>query len=156
MFFSSATLAWMLLIFYLSSLTDEEVGSALSAPPESVTSMIGGTEDQSVPAHLLLYIVLVWMALSALQSWRDTIDRPHRWVLVAAAFAVLYGISDEYHQSFVAGRNASLLDVGFDALGSIMAATVGYGALMWWARNRKTTLGVFNREPIPSPSAEAG
>ena len=76
MFFSSATLAWMLLIFYLSSLTEEEVGSALSAPPESVTSIIGGTEDQSVPAHLLLYFVLVWMALSALQSWRDTIDRP--------------------------------------------------------------------------------
>ena len=75
---------------------------------------------------------------------------------MAAAFAVLYGITDEFHQSFVAGRNASLLDVGFDALGSIMAATVGYGALMWWARNRKTTLGVFNREPIPRPSAEAG
>jgi len=146
----------MLLIFYLSSLTDDEVGSALSVPRGTVSSMFRGTEYASVAAHLFLYSVLVWTALSALQSWKDITDRPFRWVLVAAAFAVLYGITDEFHQSFVAGRSASELDVGFDALGSIAAATLGYGALTWWTRSRKAAPVVFGSEAIPRHTTKAG
>jgi VanZ family protein len=35
--------------------------------------------------------------------------------------AVIFALSDEFHQSFVAGRNASLVDVGIDATGSLAA-----------------------------------
>ena len=44
--------------------------------------------------------------------------------------AVLYAATDEYHQGFVAGRDASFKDFGVDALGAAAA-----GLLIWlWAR----------------------
>jgi VanZ family protein len=40
----------------------------------------------------------------------------------AAAIALLYAISDEYHQSFVPHRTATPIDVGIDAAGIAAAA----------------------------------
>jgi VanZ family protein len=59
------------------------------------------------------------------------VDHPTRgriaWVL-----AVLYAISDEYHQSFVPGRSAWIVDILIDALGSV------FGILGWYFFNRKS------------------
>ncbi len=41
-------------------------------------------------------------------------------VIMAAIFAVLYAISDEWHQKFVPGRSASIWDVAIDAAGVIL------------------------------------
>jgi VanZ family protein len=41
---------------------------------------------------------------------------------VAFALAVAYGAVDEYHQTFVAGRNGSPIDVAIDAAGAGLAA----------------------------------
>ncbi len=64
-------------------------------------------------AHMLGYGLLAasyWRAL----GWGDR-RRPLAWLL-----AVLYAATDEFHQSFVAGRNASVLDVlVFDNLGAL-------------------------------------
>ena len=42
--------------------------------------------------------------------------------LAALAIAVLYAVSDEFHQSFVEGRNGSPLDVGIDTVGAAISA----------------------------------
>ncbi len=47
----------------------------------------------------------------------------YRWVL-ALLMAVLFALSDEYHQSFVEGRTSSLRDVAIDAAGAAAALTV--------------------------------
>ena len=39
----------------------------------------------------------------------------------AAALTILYAITDELHQGTVAGRHASPVDVGFDAVGAVIA-----------------------------------
>jgi hypothetical protein len=39
---------------------------------------------------------------------------------IAWLLAVAYAITDEFHQSFVPGRNASPVDVGIDALGAFI------------------------------------
>lgn len=44
----------------------------------------------------------------------------------------LYGISDEYHQSFVPGRDVSALDALADGVGGFLAAQM----LFWWDRAR--------------------
>jgi len=45
-----------------------------------------------------------------------------RFVLARAALlAILYGLSDEYHQQFVPGREADLADVAADAVGAVVA-----------------------------------
>lgn len=47
-------------------------------------------------------------------------------VLAAAAAATLYGLSDEWHQSFVADRSAEAADLLADAVGAVLGAAA-YG-----------------------------
>jgi len=47
-----------------------------------------------------------------------------RFICFAAGIAILYGISDEIHQSFVPGRFSSVYDVIADAIGAFAGATV--------------------------------
>lgn len=52
---------------------------------------------------------------------------PNRNYKLAWFLAVLYSLTDEFHQSFVPGRRASLIDVFvFDNLGAIVALFLHY------------------------------
>lgn len=52
---------------------------------------------------------------------------PNRNYKLAWLLAVLYSLTDEFHQSFVPGRRASLIDVFvFDNLGAIIALFLHY------------------------------
>ena len=48
----------------------------------------------------------------------------YRWLL-ALLMAVLFALSDEFHQSFIEGRNSSLIDVMIDTGGAMVALTIG-------------------------------
>ena len=75
-------------------------------------------------AHLLGYALL---ALAYLRAFDNDISKWRMiWLL-----AFLYAASDEFHQSFVAGRGATMMDVGIDSIGA------GLG-LLWAARRNKT------------------
>ena len=62
-------------------------------------------------------------ALLAALWWRALRTRvPHRRALVLGfVIAVLYAVSDEFHQTFESGRNGSPIDVGIDAAGALTA-----------------------------------
>ena len=47
-------------------------------------------------------------------------------------FMLLWSVSDEYHQSFVPGRDSSAGDVVADMIGFTIACAL----LQWWARRR--------------------
>ena len=97
---------WAAVIFTLSSM------SGLPAPPSGFTDK---------HAHVVTYGVLC-----ALVVWGLTDRAPGRttWSVsaVAAVLATLYGVSDEWHQSFVPGRDVSVLDLAADASGAVVAA----------------------------------
>lgn len=99
---------WAAVIFALSSI------SALPAPP-------GGLTDKH--AHFLTYGLL-----GTLLGWGITDRDPSRttWAVAAAVVALcaLYGASDEWHQSFVPGREVSALDLAADTAGAAVAAIV--------------------------------
>jgi VanZ family protein len=61
--------------------------------------------------------ILVFRAFRA----GSTEPRVLRWALYSVLFVVLFAISDEYHQSYVAGRTPAFLDVGLDTLGGLFA-----------------------------------
>ena len=61
--------------------------------------------------------LLAWRGLAVITSWQ----RPWAWAL---ALAVLYAMTDEFHQGFVAGRHPSPVDVGIDAAGALIAIAV--------------------------------
>lgn len=98
-----ALLGWAALIFVLSSFPN---------PPGP-----RGPEWQSYAAHTVEYAVFAFLAMRLLAVAWPAVPG-YRLALAAWLLAVLYGLSDELHQAFVPGRDASLLDVAFDALGA--------------------------------------
>jgi VanZ family protein len=75
-------------------------------------------------SHLLAYAVmavLVWRTFSHHLSAYQTL------AFVTVAFCSFYGVTDEYHQSFIEGRNSDIADWFADTLGAVIAAAVmGY------------------------------
>ncbi|HVN48712.1 MAG TPA: VanZ family protein [Bacteroidota bacterium] len=74
-------------------------------------------------AHLTEYFI---SGLLLFRAFRSGSDERHagRWVLYSFIVLVLLASSDEYHQSFVGGRSASIVDVGIDAIGGIAALAI--------------------------------
>ncbi len=60
-------------------------------------------------------------AFLSLAYARGLNPKSQRGVILCWLLAILYALSDEYHQMFVPGRNSSLVDVGIDAAGSLAA-----------------------------------
>jgi VanZ family protein len=100
---------WALLIF------------ALSSRSEVPTPEVFGFDKV---AHFGTWAVL--SALIANAIWCPGTDPSRRTVVWAIALAALYGASDEFHQSFVPGRDVSLFDLGADALGACAGAWAWY------------------------------
>ena len=120
---SGATLGWMGFIFYLSSLSQAHASQPLESP---VISWLGVL--RSYAAHIVLYGILASLAQASLWAWEP--DYRFRWVLAAAIFAAVYGISDEYHQSLV-GRSGSIADAAVNTLGASGAATSLWLIRLW-------------------------
>ena len=74
--------------------------------------------------HIILFSGLAAFLQLAILGWDFEINL--RWVIAVSVLSSLYGISDEYHQSFVTGRHASLADVFIYSISSTVTAT-----LMW-------------------------
>ena len=59
-----------------------------------------------------------------------TFRQPERWNTRSAVSAVivagLFSLTDEYHQSFVPGRTASIKDCGIDTFGALVGITLLY------------------------------
>jgi VanZ family protein len=65
----------------------------------------------------------LYFALTLLWFWALRPALPYPTALaLAGLIALLYGISDEYHQSFVEGRDGRPLDVGIDLIGIALAS----------------------------------
>ena len=101
-------LSVMGLIFFLSSLPSSEVPGLLFPGSDKLL-------------HGTAYAVLATAALFAVPDGLR--QRSPGWTaLLVFLFSCLYGISDELHQSFVPGRDASLLDLAADAAGAAFVA----------------------------------
>lgn len=96
--FRCLSLLWMGTIFYLSSLTGRE----LSDLP-AVNEIIG---------HGFLYFVLGLLLYFSFRKRQGPLT-------VLTAF--LYGLSDEFHQSFVPGRTPEISDLLVDTLAALLA-----------------------------------
>ncbi|MCC6673677.1 MAG: VanZ family protein [Thermomicrobiales bacterium] len=128
-----APLVVMAIIFALSSRS-------------SLPDLDGGRGMQSIAGHFTVYAALgATLAL----LFRSLGWRTGRVILVAIAICVLYGISDEFHQSFVPNRSVEGKDILVDFLGSI----AGSVAMLWWIRSRAAASATSDADPIP-PAGE--
>jgi hypothetical protein len=108
------TIGYCLLIFILSSISR----GVYMPSPFGVDKVV----------HFVEYGVLGFLLARLIANAQSGFSR---WFLLglAAILATLYGISDEVHQAFVPGRNASLWDVVADGLGGLMGAVVYKGTI---------------------------
>jgi VanZ family protein len=83
-------------------------------------------------AHFLEYGVLAFLAARAFSSSSAPLLR-RRWFLISLLLVVIYSISDEYHQSFVPSRGASIYDSVIDTLGGLTALLLYYA---WRSKRR--------------------
>lgn len=79
--------------------------------------------------HMLEYGALAITCFFAIPASLQINNRTTT-ALAVVGFAFLYGLSDEFHQSFVPFRDSSFLDVIADTLGAALVAIV------WWWRVR--------------------
>lgn len=101
-------LAWMALLFLLSH------------QPALPTPQLFAHQDKLF--HAVAYGVLGALLLAAQRAPASGYRRQQ--VLLGTAIASLYGISDEFHQYFIPGRQTDVLDWLADTLGALTAASL--------------------------------
>jgi len=115
-------LAVMALVFVLSS----QSGLKVSEDPAV-------DKPFRVSGHLLAYAVLAGTSLVALSWGRQPRLRD---AAIALGISVLFGLSDELHQSFVPDRTGRIDDVITDTVGALIGIGLAWVALTISARKR--------------------
>lgn len=106
-------LIWMVVIFGLS----HQTGSDLNSYLPWVQRLMPWLNSFDM-GHFVSYFILaclIWWAMAS-----------HRLIasFIVVLICILYGITDEYHQSFIAGRTPDLLDIRNDTIGALIAMVV--------------------------------
>ncbi len=100
------TLAWAALIYYLSD------------QPGRDLPLLFPMQDKLM--HLLVFGVLGFLALGTRKPAASGYRVRDYWKV--ALLVALFGVLDEWHQTFVPGRNADVFDVLADAAGGLLGA----------------------------------
>jgi VanZ family protein len=126
-------IAWMAVIFALSA------RSTIPRPRDLSGDWVNTLGHFSV---YLVLGVLVWGALgiTTVSGWRRAV--------VAVIMALAYGVTDEWHQSFVPDRNPDGVDLLVDGIG----ATCGMLLVAWLIRRQRSPLAM----PIATPQRTTG
>ena len=109
--------AYCVLVFWQSS----------SASPASLPTFAHADKVMHFCGYALLGALVARMLV------HETLAFSRRNLMIAAVlFSTLYGVSDEFHQSFVAERSADVFDVVADGVGSL----VGVVFYVWVRHSR--------------------
>ena len=108
------------MIFYLSHLPGDSLGLPDVAGIDKIF-------------HIIAYGCLAAAFLYGLHSPSAASSRTVT-VIVVTLFCLLFGIADEYHQSFIPLRSVSIWDVAADISGALLAVA-------WWYRGTTGTAG---------------
>lgn len=104
-YFWLPVVSWALIIFLFSSL-----------PTNPVSQVYWREFLVKKSAHVFEYALFTILLYRALKE--SGVDKTEAGIY-SIILAVLYGVSDEFHQSFTPGREPKVRDVFFDTIGSI-------------------------------------
>lgn len=104
--YTLAPVGYMGVLYYLSSIPASEMGRLGVKLPDKLL-------------HAGAYAVLALLLYLALRRGWGVMPAPAG--VAAWIVSVIYGVSDEYHQSFVPGRDPSMGDLVADAVGAAVA-----------------------------------
>ncbi len=132
-------IGWMCFIFYMSHQSGETSSEAsgvieqfLSIIPFVPTTLLGIELEVLIrkAAHLTEYFILAMLALNVLVMYYDS----KRSLALSLIVVFIYACTDEYHQTFIAGRAGALSDVYIDTAGGGLFILVrsGVNAIIKW------------------------
>lgn len=130
-------LLWMGLIFFASTGEMSAANTSLIVRPLLLWLFPGISEARIASVHFLTrkaahfteYAIFALLAARAFTvSSHEALRR--RWLYVSLLLVIIYSLSDEFHQSYVPSRTASIYDSLIDTCG-------GLTALMLYALRRK-------------------
>ncbi|MBW1635591.1 MAG: VanZ family protein [Deltaproteobacteria bacterium] len=113
------------IIFFLS----HQPGDSLYMP-----SFIPGFDKI---AHMGVYALLAGTVLYAFQPELRN-GRTVTFLLATVAICLIYGLGDEFHQSFIPGRSVSAADVVADTLGAVGTCIAWY----FWVRRKLSAVQI--------------
>jgi VanZ family protein len=137
---------WMGIIFWMSTGSFSSDNTSLIIEPILYFLFPGMSPDKIAilhglirkAAHITEYFILGLLLFRAfrgvsIQMWQLN------WTVAAVVAVIFFALSDEFHQSFVGTRTASLIDAGIDSIGGILSQVV---IALWYHcfRNRKVTV----------------
>ena len=107
-------LGYMVGLFALSSIPGAPIPDAI------ITPALLGWIHPSVQnlLHVPLFAGLAWLCYRTCRPW---IREERLLALITFLLTISYGVFDEWHQSHIPGRCASLSDLGLDATGALLA-----------------------------------
>jgi len=112
---SKATYLWLLLLFSYCALI-----YCLSDQSHLPVPYVFDMQDKLI--HATAYAI---MAFIFWQSWRERLPI-FLLAVLAVVFCSLFGVTDEWHQSFVPGRDASVFDWLADTTGAFLLTMALY------------------------------
>ena len=110
-----AVFAWLLVIYYFSNQPD--LASNLEPSWDFLLRKL---------AHFAEYFVLTYLLFRAILGHNV---KQRQAIIAAAVLSIGYALTDEWHQGFVVGRQASIKDVGVDSSGAALM-----GILLLWKK----------------------
>lgn len=130
---------WAGLIFVFSTeiFSGAHTGGILGALLRQLFPWLPGDQVEQIHSlirklgHFGEYCVLALLLMRALRGEKENKSMTST-LFLSVALTTLYAASDEFHQSFVPNRSASVTDVMIDATGGIC------GTLLAYLRNRRS------------------
>jgi VanZ family protein len=119
---------WAALIFIGSSnlLSGSNTSMFLARPLQLLFPRASGATLQAIhlvlrkAGHFTEYAILALFAVRALRTSSRELLRTH-WFWASFFLVIIYSLTDEFHQSFVPSRGASIYDCMIDTLGGLTA-----------------------------------
>ncbi len=123
---------WVCFIFWMSteSFSSQNTFSLVKTVIRFLSPNISSHDLRLIHAvirkagHVIEYFMLGLLLFRAFRGGSTGLWK-WRWSLFALIGVVLWAMSDEWHQSFVPTRAASVVDVGIDTAGGILAQFIG-------------------------------
>ena len=103
-------LLWAGLIFFLSSTSSEGIPDIFSG--------------QDIIAHTFVYIILALLLSNAIKNSSRYSSSKFKSLILVVVLSIIYAFTDEFHQSFVPGRDCSVIDFFADSVGVIFGGLI--------------------------------
>ena len=153
----SLVVIWMIMIFILSGMNSVESNSKSKVIVGKIISEVSQKEnDISVMkeidqnnldnanyifrkiAHATVYLILSFFICNFLYQLKKRNIKNN--YIISVFISLLYAITDEYHQTFIIGRNGNYQDVLIDLMGAIIGSIIFYYVVRIIKNNNKTIL----------------